>query len=260
MGRCKNDRLWEEGYNNQGCLMRIVKYNSAHDIIVEFQDEYKIKVNTQYWQFKLGEVKNPYYPSIYGVGVIGTKYPLKVDGKNTKEYEAWKSVLERSFDEKLKEKYTTYKLIECCEEWLSYENFYKWLHCQKNFEKWLNEDKWEIDKDILIKGSKIYSPETCCLVPHNVNSLFTKSNATRGDLPIGVTRHGNGFQVQCNNPFKDNGHEYLGTYSTPSQAFLVYKKFKENLIKQVAQTEYNKGNLTKQCYEAMMEYQVEITD
>lgn len=260
MGRCKSNRLGEEKYNNQGCLMRIVEYNGALDIVVEFQDEYKIKVNTQYWQFKLGEVKNPYYPSIYGVGVIGTKYPLKVNGKNTKEYESWKSVLERSFDEKLKNKYITYKSIDCCREWLNYENFYEWLHAQENFEKWLSGDRWEIDKDILIKGNKIYSPETCCLVPHNVNSLFAKSNATRGDLPIGVTRHGIGFQARCSNPLNDNGYEYLGTYSIPNQAFLAYKRFKEDLIRQIAQIEYDKNNITKQCYEAMINYKVETTD
>ena len=79
-------------------------------------------------------------------------------------------------------------------------------------------------------------------------------------MPIGVTRHGNGFQAQCNNPFKDNGHEYLGTYSIPSQAFLAYKKFKESLIKKIAQVEYKKCNITKQCYDAMMNYRVEITD
>lgn len=187
------ERIGEVRLNNQGCLMKITEYIDANNITVEFQDEYGFKVNTQYGQFKLGEVKNPYYPSVFGVGIIGTKYPLRENGKNTKEYVSWKSVLRRSFDEKLKKRYITYKSVECCEEWLLFENFYEWLHSQENFDKWFNGDKWEIDKDILVKGNKIYSPDTCCLVPHNINSLFTKSNATRGDLPIGVIRHGNAF-------------------------------------------------------------------
>lgn len=259
MGKCKKDRLNEEKYNNQGCLMKIVEYNNAHNITVEFQDEHKIKIKTQYGQFLLGEVKNPYYPSVYEVGIIGTKYPVRRDNKSAKEYEAWKHMLCRCFDKNEKEKYLTYIDATCCEEWLNYENFYEWLHSQPNFDKWYNGKRWNIDKDILIKNNKIYSPETCCLVPSNVNSLFTKSNATRGKFPIGVTAHGKGYQAQCNNLLKGK-QECIGSYSTPRGAFLAYKKYKEKLIKQVAQIEYDKGNITKTCYKAMMSYEVEITD
>ena len=35
---------------------------------------------------------------------------------------------------------------------------------------------------------------------------------------------------------------------------------KEYLIKHVAQRDYDNGNITEQCYTAMMEYEVEITD
>lgn len=45
---------------------------------------------------------------------------------------------------------------------------------------------WALDKDILVKGNKIYSPETCCFVPQEINNLFTKRKSCRGTLPIGV--------------------------------------------------------------------------
>ena len=95
-------------------------------------------------------------------------------------------MINRCFYEKIKEEHPTYKNVTCSEEWLLFENFYEWLHLQENFDKWYNEDKWCLDKDILVKGNKIYSPKTCCLVPQNVNTLFTKKNANRGKLPIGV--------------------------------------------------------------------------
>lgn len=63
----------------------------------------------------------------------------------------------------------------------------------------------------------------------------------------------------CNNPFTKK-QEYLGVYVTQREAFLVYKQCKECYIKQMAEIEYRKGNVTKQCYEAMLNYQVEITD
>lgn len=255
MGRKRKDRLGEENLNYQNCLMKIIEYNNANDIVVEFQDKYKIRVHTTYSHFLSGCVKNPYYPSVYGVGMVGVKYPLQ-----KKEYEAWHDMLKRCFNKNIKEKYATYKEVTCCDEWLLYENFYEWLHNQDNFDKWLNEKNWCLDKDILIKGNKIYSPETCCLVPNDVNVLFTKRDNCRGDLPIGVIKQGNKFRVECNNPFDSSHDTYLCMCSTPKEAFNVYKEYKEKIIKQVAELEYNNDNITKRCYEAMMNYQVEITD
>lgn len=257
----KVERLGMEKYNNQGCLMKIVEYNNATDIIVEFQDEYKAKIKSAWKEFSKGGIKNPYYPEVHDVGMVGNKCPTTINHQQIKEYESWCNLLQRCFSKNIKDKkrYSTYKDVTCCDEWLLYENFYEWLHSQPNFEKWLNGEKWCIDKDILVKGNKIYSPETCCLVPQNVNGLFTKHNATRGDLPIGVSKHGNGFQARCHNPIT-NKEVYIGMRQEPLKTFVLYKNYKENLIKQVAQIEYAKGNITEQCYNAMMSYQVEITD
>lgn len=253
------ERLGEEKYNNQGYLMKIVEYINSSNIIVEFQDDYRARINSAYKEFSIGNIRNPYHPSVCGVGMIGVRYPSKINNKTTKEYKIWNSMLERCFITKHKEKHPTYKDASCCKEWLLYDNFYEWLHSQENFDKWYNGERWAIDKDILFKDNKIYSPETCCLVPMNVNNLFTKCDAARGDLPIGVCRRKYGFEACCKNPFT-NKIEYLGLYSTSDIAFNTYKIYKENIIKQVAKIEYDKGNITKQCYEAMMNYKVEITD
>ena len=172
----KDERIGEERLNNQGCLMRIVEYNNASDIIVEFQDEYKTRIHTRYSEFASGSIKNPYYKSVYGVGMVGEKYPIWIDNaKVCKEYNTWKNMLHRCFDSREKKKRPTYQDATCCKEWLLYENFYEWLHSQDNFDKWLIGNKWCLDKDILVKGNKTYSPETCCLVPNRINVLFTKS-------------------------------------------------------------------------------------
>ena len=249
----KQKRLGEEKLNNQECLMKIIEYNKANDIIIEFQDEYKARVHTSYDAFLKGVVKNPYHSNIYNVGMIGNKCPVSINKKHTKEYLTWHSMLQRCYSEKFKEKHPTYQSAICCKEWLLYENFYKWLHNQENFNKWLNGKYWAVDKDILIKGNKIYSPETCCLVPININSLFTKSDSIRGKLPIGITKSGNSFRITSDR-IKNK------RFSNIKEAFCYYKKCKENIIKQMAQEEYDKGNITKKCYDAMMNYQVEITD
>ena len=240
--------------------MEIVEDNGYKNIVVEFQDEYKTRIKTNYGNFKLGSIKNPYYPSIYGVGITGNKYPISVNCDSVKEYDIWHRILERCVYDKLRAKYPAYNDVECCEEWLLYENFYEWLHSQENFDKWLNGRRWAIDKDILIKRNKVYYPDACCLVPQNVNCLFLKREAERGSYPIGVRyRDNEGFIAVCSNPFLNKAEE-LGSYSTPERAFYAYKVYKEDIIKQVAEVEYDKGNITKACYEAMMNYEVEIDD
>lgn len=256
--KCK-DRVGEKRMNNKGCLMKIIEYNNRDNIIVEFQDNYKSKVNTKYDSFVKGIVKNPYCPTLFNIGIIGNKYPSSINGKTIKEYQTWYDMLRRCFDDEIKENRPSYKNVTCCDEWLLYENFYEWLHKQENFEKWLNDNGWAIDKDIIIKGNKTYSPKTCCLVPRNINSLFTKYDKCRGDTLIGVTKKGNKFEAQCKNPLTLK-KVYLGRFAIQEDAFKVYKAYKENLIKQIAQKEYSQGNITKQCYEAMLQYEVEITD
>lgn len=255
----KSNRIGEERYNRHGCLMRIIEYKDFHNITVEFQDEYKFRVYSRYDDFLNGNIKNIYYPSVYDVGIIGNKYPISIDGIRIKEYKAWKNILTRCFDTRVKEVRPTYQDVACCEEWLLYENFYEWIHSQSNFDKWLNGNKWAIDKDILIKGNKVYSSEACCLVPNNVNILFTKRNSNRGLLPIGVTKSGNKYRAACNNPLTKK-REHIGNYSSIEAAFVAYKIYKENIIKQVAEIEYCNDDITTECYCAMLNYQVEITD
>lgn len=127
-----------------------------------------------------------------------------------------------------------------------------------NFKRWFDEhyiDGWHLDKDILVKGNKVYSPETCCFVPQEINGLFAKSNKKRGMCCIGVTRHGNGFRALM---MAHGEHERLGTYKTEVEAFEAYKRRKEELIKETA--EHYKDLLESRVYEALYNYQVEITD
>ena len=118
-----------------------------------------------------------------------------------------------------------------------------------------------LDKDILCKGNKIYSRDTCVFVPQRINSLFTKCDNARGDNPIGVhpTLSGN-YQVCCNNGYGKS--ICLGTYKTKEEAFRVYKEYKEKVIKETIDS--YKGKIPEPFYsrlrEAMYNYEVEIDD
>ena len=250
----KINRIGERSFSNQGYEMLIIEYHNNKNVIIEFQDEYKAKARCSYIHFKNGQVNNPYHKSVYGIGFIGDgKYSNKT---HAKIYAEWIDLIRRCFDKDFKNKYTTYK--DCILE--------DYLLCFQNFAKWYEENYYEVegeimalDKDILFKGNKIYSRDTIMFVPQRINTLFVKSNAIRGEYPIGVTysKNEDKLKVSCKVNRKRVG---LGTFK-PNQveeAFQCYKQFKENYIKQVAD-EY-KPYIPKKLYDAMYRYEVEITD
>lgn len=270
MNRNKTDRTGETNMSNEGCIMKIVEYNSRNGIIVEFQDEHKYRVHTNYQAFKNGQCKNPFYSSVYGHGYLGIDKKGNVpntaefkDGKwhTTQGCKKWRGVLRRSFDNKLKEKYPTYKDVTCCNRWLCFANFLEDLEILKQEYNWSEDEKLNLDKDILHKDNKVYSLENCILVPDWINNLFTKSNAKRGEYPIGVSYHKGAkkYKAQCNINGRYVG---LGYYNTVEEAFYAYKIAKENEIKRIANDCVSKGFISKdsRLYNAMISYQVEIDD
>lgn len=250
----KDGRLNETRLNNNGEEMTIVRYGGAKDIDVQFIKDGTIVEHREYGDFKKGNVKNPMTPSVYGVGCIGIgKFkPCDENGKHTKCYKVWESMLRRCYCSKYHEKRPSYKGCTVCEEWWNYQVFAQWFY--ENFYEIENE-KMALDKDILHKGNKVYSPNNCIFVPQFINTLFIKCNKTRGEFPIGVRKHGNKFQAQLR---KGNRNIPLGTYDTPNEAFLAYKQTKEQFIKEVA--EKYKSQIPQKLYEALMNYEVEMDD
>ena len=118
-----------------------------------------------------------------------------------------------------------------------------------------------LDKDILVKGNKVYSSETCIFVPQKINTLFENRKNCRGDCPIGVTydKDCNLYRARCNilNNNKQKS-KHLGRFKTKIEAFKSYKIFKESYIKQMA--EKYKEVIPVELYKAMYNWEVEITD
>lgn len=252
----KIDRTGEIKINNQGCLMKIIKYNNRRNIDIQFEDGI-ILFNKRYDVFKKGQIKNPYFPEIYGVGYFGENNSnIKT---NSEEYYYWNNMLKRCYSLKYQKEQITYIDCKVCNEWLNFQNFVKWF--RKNYYRIENE-RMQLDKDILIKNNKIYSPDTCIFVPQNINNLFTKRQNKRGDLPIGVTyyKRNNKYGAQCCHLEKGKSR-YLGLYDTPEEAFDMYKTEKERYIKKVADEYKSKyPQFPQRLYEAMYNYVVEITD
>ena len=229
--------------------MTIVDYYRNDNMIVEFQNGYKTKA--AYNNFKKGHVKNPYDKTIYGIGFVGEG----IHNSKDSIYIIWISMFVRCYDKTELEKHPTYIDCSVCEEWHNFQNFIDWYH-QNYYE--IEIQTMNLDKDILYKGNKIYSPNTCVFVPQNINKLFTKRDNDRGKYPIGVTwnKQENKYRAQCNN---GKGKQIqLGSYDNIEEAFNIYKKFKEKLIIQIA-NEY-KDKIPKRLYNALCNYKVAITD
>ena len=182
---------------------------------------------------------------VYGVGVNDLGYRVQVKEWVTKDggkrvqkhvfickyYAVWKDMLTRCYSKKYLERKPSYTGTSVCSEWLS----------ATAFKKWMEQQDWQgkcLDKDIIVPGSKLYSPETCAFVLQATNKFVIASDAIRGDYPIGVDlRKPTGkYRASCKNPFTGK-QEHLGYFSTPEEAHEAWRKRKDSLAQLVADTE-----------------------
>ena len=259
MGRKRINRVGEERVNNFGSKMIITKYNGALDIDVYFPEYNWSFEHAAYSAFKKGNVKCPYESRYFGVGYLGEgKYRVWENSKNSDEFKIYHHMLMRCYDPKYQEEKPTYKGCEVEDYLLNFQHMGEWI--AENYYE-VPGEVMHLDKDILCKGNKIYSRETCIFVPQRINELFTKRDNDRGDCPIGVipTSSGN-YRADCKNGYGKS--VYLGVYHSKEEAFQVYKNYKERVIKEVIDS--YEGIIPEPHYsrlrEAMYNYEVEIDD
>ena len=232
---------------------KVVKYNDSVNVEIQFLNT-GFETTVELGNIRNGKVKDPYVPSVHGVGISGTKYPIRVNGTLTKEYALWNSILTRCYSDTCKKKNPTYEGCKCSDNFLHYEYFYEWCHKQVGF----SNKNWHLDKDLLIKGNKVYSESACIFIPQEINSMLLKSDKKRGEYLIGVSwnKRNKAFVAMVS---QNKGNpEYLGYFNTELEAFNAYKTAKEIYIKELA----NKweGKIDERAYNALMNYTVEITD
>jgi hypothetical protein len=142
----------------------------------------------------------------------------------------------------------------CENKFKGYDSFVDWMRRQIGY----GTMGWCLDKDILIKNNKIYSPETCLLLPHELNCLVLSRNKLRGEYPVGVYYQKDRKKYSAQINFGPNNKKHLGSYCTPEEAFYVYKTAKEGYIKERA--EEWRDRIDVRAYNALMNYKIEISD
>lgn len=194
------------------------------------------------------KIKDKLKISVCGVGYMGYGDYISTQ---TPQYKCWHNMLERCYKNNDTNNQT---YLDCivCDEWHNFQNFAKWY--DNNYYKISNEQMC-LDKDILIKKNKIYSPENCIFVTQSINKLFLDSKKTRGAYPIGCSTYRNKIVSRIT---IDNKTIHLGYYNILEDAFNVYKFKKEAYIKEIA--DKYKKQIPEILYNAMYNYKIEITD
>lgn len=185
-----------------------------------------------------------------GIGYnTGGKYKVKEYGRHTVAYRTWRNMFQRCYEPKYHEDYPTYIFCEVDESFHNYQDFAQWFYAHK-----YSGLGYELDKDLLVVGNKIYSPDTCCFVPNSLNVLLNNNKAMRGELPQGIHFQKNNKNYVARLSI-GNKRKHLGVFDTPEEAFAVYKKAKEDNVKRMADLWF--GNIEPRVYSALMDWKLE---
>lgn len=228
---CKTfkNRVGEIYSTKEGYEIEIIRYLNNESCDIRFLNTNVIIENISFIHIKRGNISNPFHPKIFGVGYYGvSKYRcLKIKDKQLL-HGYWKRMLERCYGAMYQKKFPTYIGCSVCEEWKNLQNFAKWFYENYNPE---TMQGWHLDKDILVKGNKVYSPETCCFVPNEINVLF-QSKSSNKNLPLGITMKKDKYNVRIT---KDGVAYNLGCYSNLEDALKIYAEHKNTFYKDLAE-------------------------
>ena len=161
-------------------------------------------------------------------------------------------MIHRCYDEKSLISTPCYRETSVCTEWHNLQNFGEWY--EENYNPKTMQG-WQLDKDILQNGNKIYSPETCCFIPQDVNKFLVRPSNRRDKLPLGIRLIGKVYEVSIS---KHNKRVRLGSNTIIEKAFELYKNAKEEYAKEIA--ENYKGIIDERVYQTLINFKINITD
>lgn len=167
-----------------------------------------------------GVAKDVMYKSVRGVGYLG-------HGEHTSGERAhliWTGMISRCYGQVWKASDNNFRYNECsvAEEWHNFQTFAEW------YSKQAGKDVNEIDKDLLAAGNKIYSKDTCTLLPHRINTalLDRQSSSMKGFPGVHYLARNRNYVAQMSVVGETTKH--IGSYATPQlarDAYLARKKW-----------------------------------
>lgn len=223
------DRIGTLHTTINGCLFEVIEYNSSTNVTIKFKDDFSYTTTTTWAYIKSGNVKNPFFKSIYGVGYFGDgEYVATNNGKITPEYNTWRGFMRRCYSNNSadRNKYSSYDKCSVCEEWHNFQTFAKWFHSNSNF-----KDGWHFDKDLLQQNCeyKIYSPSTCVFIPEYLNKFLANKYRTNTTGHTGVIKKGNKWHVRIND-FCLNKRVFVGSFYNIDDANSAYNCYRNSIL------------------------------
>lgn len=182
MPECKNDMLVGSIHETRDFgLVEVVEYVNAFKVKVRFID-----TGFEVWglagNIRNGSLKDKIKPTVYGIGFFGEgKHSSTKKGRPNKAYKVWQSMLQRCYDPAFHARRPTYIGCSVCKEWESFQVFADWFE-----ENYPNDGGcYQLDKDIIKEGNRIYSPETCKFVTLKENTAKAASKPREFISPSG---------------------------------------------------------------------------
>ena len=230
-------------------ICTVIEYVSYVEVYVKFEDDSVVKTRVQ--SLERGHCRNLNSKLVFGAG-INDMFRAEKTKDFIKQKQLWHGILERCFSEKFLEKSPTYKNCKVSESWLILSNFIEDVKSIENYEKSLNEG-WQLDKDLLSNGSKLYSKDTCCFIPRSLNIILSSYPKKLNGLPKGVklSKGGKYFAIIQ----KEGKKIFLGSYDSVEEASRVYNIAKKEYLLNIADS--IKDVVPENVYKALVNFNLE---
>jgi len=179
----------------------------------------------QYVNVVSGAIKNPYRPSVYGVGYFGVgSHKSRDENGSALKYRIWVNIIRRCYDPSYSRDHPTFEGAIACDEWHNFQNFGDW------YDKQYKLPGWQLSKDLLNSTNSSYSPDTCAIIPSRLRLFLIGVRKKRGELPVGVVKSGKKFLAMGSDPFTGK-REILGKFLTVEPADLEHHRNKEQIMR-----------------------------
>ena len=178
------------------------------------------------------QIKDPYYKSVFGIGYFGE--PIGYSYKNPvhkRIYNIWYGVMNRLYNENTPafEKHGA-KGVSIDPRWHNFANFFEDFQKLPGYQEWLNTPGYELDKDGLQSNipinQRIYSKDTCQLIPGSVNAIIKHMDAVQSNqIPyVGVTYGGKNIYKSTFKSSYNGINEYIlySKFSNPLSAAIYH--------------------------------------